>query len=71
MRENNELRREIVELKVQQFYHFDDGKLKGLIQELESLRKEVKKQQQTIADLQTQNDFLRRTNAQLKLELQK
>jgi hypothetical protein len=71
LRENNELRREIVELKVQQFYHFDDGKLKGLIQELESLRKEVKKQQQTIADLQTQNDFLRRTNAQLKLELQK
>ncbi len=43
MRENSELRREIVELKVQQFYHFDDGKLKGLIQELEALRKEVRK----------------------------
>jgi predicted RNase H-like nuclease (RuvC/YqgF family) len=66
-RENNELRREIVELKVQQFYHFDDGKLKGLIQELEGLRKEARKQQQTITDLQLQNDFLRRTNAQLKL----
>jgi anion-transporting ArsA/GET3 family ATPase len=71
MRENSELRREIVELKVHQFYHFDDGKLKQLIQELESLRKEVKKQQQAVTDLQLENDFLRRTNAQLKLELQK
>ena len=35
LRENKELRREIVELKVDQFYHFDNKKLKDLISEVE------------------------------------
>ena len=43
MKENKELRREIVELKFNQFYQFDDHKLRELINELEELRKDVKK----------------------------
>lgn len=31
----------------------------------------MRKQEQIVTDLQTQNDFLRRTNAQLKLQLEK
>lgn len=31
----------------------------------------MRKQEQIVADLQTQNDFLRRTNAQLKLQFEK
>jgi regulator of replication initiation timing len=42
-----------------------------LIKELESLRKEVKKYKEMINDMQMENDFLKRTNIQLKLELQK
>lgn len=53
MKENNELRKEIVELKVHQFYHFDDKKLKELIVEVEELRKEVKNLKQTVGELQT------------------
>ena len=54
-----------------QFYHFDDDKLKELIRELEALRKEVRKCRQAVQELQLENDFLRRTNAQLKAELEK
>jgi FtsZ-binding cell division protein ZapB len=71
MRENGELKKELIELKVHQFYYFDDKKLKDLIMEVEELRKEVKKSKTQISELQMQNDFLTRTNVQLKLELEK
>lgn len=71
LKENSELRREIIELKVHQFYHFDDDKLKQLIRELEALRKEVRKHREALQDLQLENDFLRRTNSQLKAELER
>lgn len=54
-----------------QFYQFDDKKLKELIIEVEELRKEVKKAKQQCGQLELENDFLRRTNAQLKAELEK
>ena len=40
-KENKELRDQIVELKVNQFYHFDNKKLKDLITEVEKLKAEV------------------------------
>ena len=46
-------------------------KLKELIVEVEELRKEVNNLKQTVLELQMEKDFLTRTNAHLKHELQK
>ncbi len=50
-RENNDLRQEVVELKVHQFYHFDDRKLKELILEVERLRDELKTNKEELVGL--------------------
>jgi regulator of replication initiation timing len=57
-------------MKVQQFYQLDDKKLKELIAEVEALRKELKRTRAEICQLQLHNDFLTRTNAHLKLQLE-
>ena len=66
LKENSELRKEIVELKFNQFYQFDNQKLKELIQELEELRKEIKVLKGQITQLQTENNFLKVNNLHLK-----
>ncbi len=65
-KENIELRKEIIELKVHQFYLFDDKKLKELIGTVECLKKKYKMSQEQLQDLIVENDFLRKNNCKLK-----
>lgn len=55
-------------MKVNQFYQFDNNKLKDLILEVEKLKAEIAKLKEENEGLKIENDFLNRTNFQLKTE---
>lgn len=55
-----------MELKVNQFYQFDNNKLKDLIADVERLKAEVLRLKEENEMLKLENDFLNRTNFQLK-----
>ena len=58
-----------MELKVNQFYQFDNNKLKDLISEVEKLKAEVCRLKEENVSLKLENDFLNRTNFKLKNEV--
>ena len=68
-KENKDLRNQIVELKVNQFYQFDNNKLKDLIAQVERLKAEVSRLKEQNVSLKLENDFLNRTNFKLKNEV--